>query len=701
MTDEVRSLSRVILMARETKVDERTIELLVQKVLSKEVTSIRDLQDLDNAAEADIDGWMEFKGYRIKEIMMEGFGPHEGPNVITMEGKKNLILGPNGSGKTHIAQAVIWCLFGDTGSLDPWLSSDEVKADLRNWSFPEGLPARVIVSFELDGDIWKFERSLNDPANPAVFRSHKGRWVKTSKVPGVNRLLLPFTIYQGERSSFLASELPFLEKGLLYKAAELISGSLELEFAGHTLSELRDALSMEVERNAESNRVSRKRISSLRKDMKANKQELNALEKEISEMQDGIGSSKAKYLEVIRNLTQELDDGDPALERARAAKRTGIYVERSHEYWSRASIEFLRPLAEPALKRARKKKGELERMKMMAGAISAQLSIVEEIFRRKSCICGKSIAKTGMGRERLEHLMEVLERKREKNSTCIEPSIWTSENFLISISSDLSRKPFGGREIDKTLKKLKSSQKDMVMFAEPRNRKKAKDDIVRAIREHEKGKLLLQDARSKRNALRKRLSSLEKELKAETDSLVKRSPFQQLENDHEKWFNTLDASISKVRTMREERLLTFRKDIGSSSTRFLNMIRPHMNEEIAIHEDSMQIGLKRDEAREKRTIPLWRLSAGEREAVILSMVLSISRLAKMNLILDSPLSNMDAGSIERCLDIILERDGVLLMAPTGFVSKEKLKRLKESTEKDLTIFSLEITDGRSNLKEVS
>ncbi len=56
----------------------------------------------------------------IKKVKIENFGPfvgkHELEFSINEEKKLNVIIGPNGSGKTQLFNAMLWCLYGEAGT---------------------------------------------------------------------------------------------------------------------------------------------------------------------------------------------------------------------------------------------------------------------------------------------------------------------------------------------------------------------------------------------------------------------------------------------------------------------------------------------------------------------------------------------------------------------------------------------------------
>lgn len=56
--------------------------------------------------------------YRIKQVKIEGFKAFTTPQTIILDGKSVFIYGQNGLGKTSIAEAIMWCLFGSEPGKD-------------------------------------------------------------------------------------------------------------------------------------------------------------------------------------------------------------------------------------------------------------------------------------------------------------------------------------------------------------------------------------------------------------------------------------------------------------------------------------------------------------------------------------------------------------------------------------------------------
>src|SRR5438552_2812613 len=92
---------------------------------------------------------MDGKGFRLKEIRVEGFKGFTSKQVVPLDGKHLFILGPNSFGKSSCVEAVRWGLFGST------LRPGEIIAN-QNYT---GRCHVELVLLRDDGE-WTLRRSL-------------------------------------------------------------------------------------------------------------------------------------------------------------------------------------------------------------------------------------------------------------------------------------------------------------------------------------------------------------------------------------------------------------------------------------------------------------------------------------------------------------------------------------------------------------
>lgn len=86
----------------------------------------------------------------LKKMIIENFRQYVGKNEIDFSTDKNknvtLLIGDNGSGKTTISQAFLWCLYGETPG---FLKKESILSSIVEYEMCEGWSRNVKVSLEL------------------------------------------------------------------------------------------------------------------------------------------------------------------------------------------------------------------------------------------------------------------------------------------------------------------------------------------------------------------------------------------------------------------------------------------------------------------------------------------------------------------------------------------------------------------------
>ena len=131
----------------------------------------------------------------------------------------------------------------------------------------------------------------------------------------------------------------------------------------------------------------------------------------------------------------------------------------------------------------------------------------------------------------------------------------------------------------------------------------------------------------------------------------------------------IESSISRIWEIKEDRIERMRSFLEEEATRTLGKIIGDHKRGVKIHPEGMRVGRSENGG---RVIPLDRLSAGERESVVLAIMIGLSELTGSSIILDSPFSNMERDSVIGAMTLIskLERP-VLVMTPSGSIPDEK------------------------------
>lgn len=130
----------------------------------------------------------------------------------------------------------------------------------------------------------------------------------------------------------------------------------------------------------------------------------------------------------------------------------------------------------------------------------------------------------------------------------------------------------------------------------------------------------------------------------------------------------LDTSIEKAGKLSEEIVTSIRSELESKSTEILRHISGDENGSVRIHPEKMTIG--RQKGRNERVIPLERLSAGERQSVVFSIICAFSALTGSGLIMDSPFNGMQSDTIQRSLQLLSKEERrILILIPSGTSSQ--------------------------------
>jgi DNA repair exonuclease SbcCD ATPase subunit len=299
----------------------------------------------------------------------------------------------------------------------------------------------------------------------------------------------------------------------------------------------------------------------------------------------------------------------------------------------------------------------------MYGVHEAQLSIVSEILERKTCICGPSIGPTGMGRERLKHVMETLEEKKKGVSDWDRECIWCSDQMVTKASMELSQKGPSGSNIHEILKEVENLRKSVdesPLLEDERAR------LVEAVRSHERSRILLQGERTRLGEYEKECEQIDAKIRELETEMIVLVGSREERSDLEMRLSGIEKALVRSREIIENRMEEVRSDLEKVSTDILRRITGRVDIRVMIHPGDMRIG--RRNGSEKRVLPLGRLSAGERESLILSIIIAFSNLTGSGMILDSPFAGMESDSIKGFLDMLsVIPNNILVLTPSGTV----------------------------------
>ncbi len=603
------------------------------------------------------------EGIRILEVIIEGFGPHLGPNKVEIKDGLTILEGPNGSGKTHLLHSIYWALFGKTGNLDPWSRDLEENQDLVNWQRPKDRGMKVSLVISYGEEKFRVSRSYNGRESFKLEELEEGAWKESGKRNIIDPYIAPLLLYQGENSMFLTSADPFSEKGMLHRVLDSIIGAQDLERIASMIEAERELLKERMKGKNEKIRNLENELSELRSRKKELAGKVEGQKKRIISFLEDTKKARDDYTMIVGDLSTGDGGSHQEINGAKTAEMVGRIEERLSNAWSNAYVELLREQGERALKKAIIQREDSTRKRIMYGVHEAQQAIVEEILRRSTCICGTSIATTGMGRERLKHLHENLGERKKDVSDWSSNRIWCSDIMIGNASMELMDRGSEGTSVKELLKENDGLKRSI---SEIPFRKDQRTALIEAVRKHERSRIVLNEERS---LLKQHMDRIEK-----VESLI---------NDREGEFTRLfggkggDISLednlsnygiamNKALAFIELRIEKARSELEAQATIILQEISRDPRLFVKIHPKDMTIG--RERFGENRVIPMNKLSAGERETLAISIIIGLSRVTGSGIIMDSPFTGMESDSIQSSMELLSgEGRNILLLVPSGSV----------------------------------
>ncbi|MGA1792886.1 MAG: AAA family ATPase [Thermoplasmatota archaeon] len=625
----------------------------------------------------------------IDRISIDGFGPHDGPNILELTDGLTLVTGKNGTGKTHMLLAVHWCLFGERGSLDPWMSEiDPMGRDLLNWNRSGKGAARmkVEVDFVWNRDSYTAYRGLEDGVESHGIMCRKGR----KEVPldgypeNLSPNILPYLLFQGEAVMFLASEDPFLSESNLRSVISKLSGAEALMNGLQTISGAREAL-------FELARERRKVVAPLESELRSLVSELSVIEKgqkDAKKRVETLSKDRNRARSAYQKRVAELSKGGllprEEEEAASARARVPVLSERLSEMLGSAGRELLRKMAEDALAAGLREKNERTERKMMVGAFEAQISIVRNVLATGRCMCGTEVGKTGMGRERIKALLSRLEERKREISRDLADPIWTSDQVLEGVRRCLAAPGFSRKDYIDRIGELEEANHAVIRKSyRVEDRQEVLEELVSLVREMERSATLLERERKDLRRFSDRRKELISGQRRTERKLAAAWGVEDGESGFRDRLEALDMTIEGLEEEIEKRMESMREEIENRSNSILSRLdQGGKLGGLRIHGTTYRIGRTFSDEGGERVLPMAYLSAGERELAALAVLSSIPGISGGILVLDSPFPYIDSGRRESIIEGLPEISRrVLISLPEGTMSRGELKRSKEAWDR--------------------
>lgn len=364
----------------------------------------------------------------IKSITVENFLPFQGKQTISFstdpERNVTLVMGNNGAGKTSLAQAFEWCLYGRS----PKESTQVINAFVRDHIYPGGYRyASVEIEIIKDGTVFTVSRSqryarresgiLDRPGQHEFTISYKeGGQTKPvaakDRQATINTLLSSqlshYFFFDGEHVKSMRSEL---ERGKSSDFADAVKTILGLQPIASALTHLKapgPRLSVERWFNKQFDLAGNQ-------DLQQKSDRVAMLERKIERLKEDVEDASADERSANENvaryeqLLRENRESEEAQRAVDKALRIQQQAKRAYEQHRAALFKLFRSrhhrfFVQPMIEDARAELADED--KISKGVPSVDNKTITFILERGECICG---TKFRTGDEVFQHLNALYE----------------------------------------------------------------------------------------------------------------------------------------------------------------------------------------------------------------------------------------------------------------------------------------------------
>lgn len=368
----------------------------------------------------------------LQKISMTNFRQYKGTTEIAFstDTDKNVtvIMGENGTGKTTLAQAFMWVLYGET----EFKVKELLNRDLKDNMLP-GDEQQVKVELVVQDDLGKYYHVVRRQKYICKQkRVEKGEHLFTVRHKGGDgqmqsieekpsyfvKKMLPkelcqFFFFDGERIREMSEEI---ENGKSQQFAEAVHGLVGLAAMRNTISNFHPSHAGSVTKQYENelNKTAGDKAQVFANKIEALEEEKQRYEKALAEKEPQI----THYQEMALKYKQDLDAIMPQVQLKRDYERMKETLESEEgqrllkinslmqEFNKNAKFYFAQPFYEQALK-------ELQHADILdKGIPGIRRPTVEYLLKRQQCLCGKHFE---MGDPECKALMELLDYVPPKN----------------------------------------------------------------------------------------------------------------------------------------------------------------------------------------------------------------------------------------------------------------------------------------------
>lgn len=364
----------------------------------------------------------------IKSITIENFLPFQGKQRIDFSTDKErnvtLVMGNNGAGKTSLAQAFEWCLYGKPPKDSPQVINAFVKDHIAPGS---SRYASVEIELEKDGKEYKISRKQRYSRRESGILDRPGQFefvilykengetrqvASNEQTDTINRLLSNqlshYFFFDGEHVKNMRSEI---ERGKSSDFADAVKTILGLQPVASALGHLK----------ASGNRLSVDRWFNRQfdfagnQDLEAKSKRVDTLgktierckgEKQDAEDDEAAASANVKKWEDLLKENEASEQAQRNVERTKRAKneaRNAVVARRDAFFKQFRSLQY-RFLIERLVRDAQEELADED--KISKGVPSVDDKTIKFILERGECLCG---TKFTTGDEIAQHLYALLE----------------------------------------------------------------------------------------------------------------------------------------------------------------------------------------------------------------------------------------------------------------------------------------------------
>ncbi|MCK5773154.1 MAG: AAA family ATPase [Thermoplasmata archaeon] len=660
------------------------LTFLLERYLSGSIQDGEGLLKLIGShADADLKGGdlrigVPMGGLQIEAVRIDGFGPYDAETTIEVKDGLNVVTGPNGVGKTSIIAAVRWCLFGlpngpHRGPVD--------HASLLNWGREERglIEYSVVVDLRWGGSRFRAERRWSEGSIYFDVRGEDGKKISGGLPEGLVPTTFSLMVFMGEVVMFLSSGDPFSEVGPLKRAVWTFTGYDGLEELLMIIRDARDRLYRRLDVSGpeaagleESIQRSRGRLDNISEDRVKVERELRTLEVEM--VQQG-----EDYRRSLDRLSRLAGLEEQVKSNAVKAARLNIVQEQLQESLSRAGSEILRSRAEKALENVIEEREERTRRRILYGSFESQASIVREIIRKRECICSTSIGTSGMGRERLEDLLEKLEASRDEVSDFGRELIWTSDTVLEQVRAILAAPSICRADMREYIRDHRACSEALRSISGSGTAvKRELEGCISSIREYERTKARIRTLRDREGDLGRRAEGLGRELDGQRSRLIELMGSDMGRKGIREQVRFLDDATSQLDEVQVDQRASFLSELCRKANDISGPDEMGKYSAIVIDDETYEIG--RELSGGGRTVPLSSMSAGERELVSLSVLCAFPAMIQGGFMLDSPFAYMDGARRVRFLSSLGSLSkSVYISIADGVLTDEEFDLLEDTS----------------------